>query len=660
MNSVKSSPEDLKRLESLSGGQYNSEKNIFIYTSSAQGRAPQIRLINLDTDSEEILIEGGTNSRLDASGNNICYMRNGQIWVYDIAKKKDTQITTMRFGAFDPIWSPDGSKICFMSQCSSVADVQWLQETPEGNNQKEDTSRPIVIDDFGYKFDGLGFHSPERIHLWVVNKSGGMAWRITDGEHDHLHHNWSPDSEKIVFISSRDREKKESLANDLFLVDYKGEKITKIKCKGWLASYPSPFRPIFTPDGKYIIVAMFDQGDMSGMTDLPFAHMHKVAADGTEDTSIFPDDAPCYECVQFPYNTGAPRSYDNAQISSDGKYCYFCAGVNGAGNIYKANIYGQPKIEKITDEKWVVSGIDKPQENKVVISLGTTSHSGEYWLLNEKTGKIERQLTRTNSWQDEIPLSEPEEMWIDCLDGGGKVHGWVLPPQDKKEGEKYPAILYIHGGPHPFYAYGFDYEHQIFSGAGFAVIYCNPRGSSSYGREHESMTKAFDGTAYTDLLQFVDEACRKFDFIDSDRLGVTGGSYGGYMTNKMAVGCKKFKAYITQRSIASEQISYASSDMQGDSSNFRSFEDFMIYNIEKSVVSYAENLNAPILIMHGMKDLRCPVENAHQLYTAFKDIHPEIPVKMILYPNTTHSQPTDYKSKYHYYTSMVNWFKKYL
>ena len=183
-------------------------------------------------------------------------------------------------------------------------------------------------------------------------------------------------------------------------------------------------------------------------------------------------------------------------------------GVNGAGNLYRASLFGEPKIEPVTSRQWVVAGLGKPQTGLAAVSVGTPSRSGDYWLMDEANGTLVKQLTYSNSWQDDIALSEPEDLWLDCLDGNGRVHGWVLPPQNREPGKRYPAVLYIHGGPHPFYAYGFDYEHQTLAGAGFAVLYCNPRGSSSYGREHESMKKAYDGSAYIDLLQFVDTACR--------------------------------------------------------------------------------------------------------------------------------------------------------
>ena len=656
--------DDYKRLETLSGGEYNSDKNRFVYCRTASAKPPEIVLLDTETGTETLLLTGGVNPRLSPDGDTVCYLKAGQIWLYHIPSKVDRQLTTMRHGAADPLWAPTGDKLCFMSACADDADADFLQTMPEKSTvaaeAEQRKKRPVVIEDFGYKFDGLGFQQPEHVHLWVVNAEGGKAWRITDGEFNHLHHNWSPDGETVIFISGRCRDKKMALANDLFAVSARGGDIRRVTSEGWLASYPTPFRPMFTPDGKYIVAGMFDADLQNFEEYMPFVYLHRIEVESGEDVKIFPVNAPCHECVQFPYNSGAPRVYDAAQISSDGKYCLFCAGVNGAGNVYRAKLFGEPHIERVTDQKWVVTGLGKPQCGLTAVSVGTTARSGDYWLMEEATGTLVKQLTFSNRWQNDMILSQPEELWFDCLDGNGRVHGWVLPPQKREPGKTYPAVLYIHGGPHPFYAYGFDYEHQVLAGAGMAVLYCNPRGSSSYGREHENMKMAFDGRAYIDLLQFVDEACKRFDFIDQNRIGAIGGSYGGWMVNHMTVHSSRFKAYVTQRSIANEQISYASSDMQGDSSKYEHFEEFMVRNLEKSAVSYAEKRTAPVLILHGMDDLRCPVEHAHQLFTAYRDVHPEIPVKMILYPGCAHDQPRGLAHRIHYDNAIINWFTEYL
>lgn len=291
----------------------------------------------------------------------------------------------------------------------------------------------------------------------------------------------------------------------------------------------------------------------------------------------------------------------------------------------------------------------------------TPTTAEAYWLLDIHTGeKLLKAVQGNQTLMEEVTLSPVEDFFFDTLDGEGKVHGFVMPPQEMAPGKKYPTILYVHGGPHPFYTYGLTMEFQCFAAAGFGVICCNPRGSSSYGVRHLNMSRAFDGSAYMDCLQFVEEAVRRFDWIDGSRMGVTGGSYGGYMTNYMATHCTRFKAYITQRSVCSNLIDYASSDMQGRSMDYHSFEEFMVHELEQSPVAYAERVNAPLLILHGEDDLRCPVEGAHQLFIAVKDTHPDLPVKLMIFPHTAHDQPSDPRLLKRYYQEMVDWFKAWL
>ena len=193
----------------------------------------------------------------------------------------------------------------------------------------------------------------------------------------------------------------------------------------------------------------------------------------------------------------------------------------------------------------------------MAVLKGDFLNTPQIFLLDVNTGS-EEQITNTNPWFNEVELVKPEELWIDTLDGESSVQGWIFPPQNIEAGKKYPAVLYIHGGPTPFYGYALNYEHQAMAGAGMGVIICNFRGSSGYGSRHQNMQKAYDGTAMYDNLQFLDEAVRRFEWIDADRLGVTGGSFGGYMTNWIVGHTKRFKAAVTQRSIANDMISYAS------------------------------------------------------------------------------------------------------
>jgi len=459
------------------------------------------------------------------------------------------------------------------------------------------------------------------------------------------------------------RGKDEQLGMDLFIMPASGGEAVRLTRGQSHVSYPTPFSPLFTPDGKYIIGAYIDEAATEKLgirTALPPVKLHRITLDGTEDTCIFPETPICHECVAFPYNASGARCPRRSAISSDGRFVYFVSGFDGECRIYRAAIYGEPEITLVTGGKRAFTGIDRPQGGKMLVSLCDESRPGEYWLMDEESGRLIRQLTYSNAFLDEVDLSMPREVVFDTLDGEGRVHGWVLPPQGMREGEKYPAILYIHGGPHPFYTYSFDHEMQCLAGAGFAVIFCNPRGSSSYGLAHENIERAFDGSAYYDCLQMVEKACSGFSWIDSNRIGITGGSYGGYMSNYAVTHGNRFKACVTQRSIANRLISYASSDMSGQSREYPGFEEFMVSELKDSPVSYAERIRVPLLILHGIEDYRTLVEGAHQLFVAVKDMHPELPVRMVLFPHTGHCIPTDMGMKLRYHHEMIAWFDQYL
>lgn len=236
----------------------------------------------------------------------------------------------------------------------------------------------------------------------------------------------------------------------------------------------------------------------------------------------------------------------------------------------------------------------------------------------------------------------------------------ALHPVEDGQTLRQHLILYIHGGPHPFYTYAVDLEMQAFAANGFAVLYCNPRGSTGYGWAHQNWGDARCREPFDDCMDFVDGALRRFAWLDESRLGVTGGSYGGYMTNYIATHSSRFRAYVCQRGLFNDQILYASSDETGSSAGYLDFRQFLQESLEKSAVAYAERIWAPYLILHGADDCRTPVEGAVQMYSALRDVHPELPVKLVLYPHTGHSQPQSRDLLLSYYEEMLHWFRTYL
>ncbi len=400
--------------------------------------------------------------------------------------------------------------------------------------------------------------------------------------------------------------------------------------------------------------------DADPVLGYPPSYLFSFPLDGGEPRQLFVPDENCYQCVQFPYNAFCGSGLDKVQLDPATGDVYFVSGWQGQGNLYRLQP-GRERAVPVRTGKRVIHGLGRIQDGQMLIAEGLPDRPEAYLLLRLDRPEENRVLVQSaENILKECALSRAEDFFFETLDGESRVHGFAMPPAGKEEGKAYPTVLYIHGGPHPFYTYGFTMEFQCLASAGYGVIYCNPRGSSGYGSVHQNYARDMDGSAFTDILQFVDECLRRFPWIDKNRLGVTGGSYGGYMTNWIAAHARRFRAYITQRSVASDLISYASSDMQGSSAAYANYEEFMVDALKKSPVSYAENIDRPFLILHGEDDLRCPVEGAHQLFTAIKDTHPDLPVRMVIFPQTPHDQPRIPALLRRYYQEMHDWFNAYL
>lgn len=667
--------EDCRDLEHINGGDYCAEKNLVCYASS---HTNGIVIKNVKTNECITVTAGGVGEgspSFSPDGTRILFLSSvkgsgRQLFVYHIQNKTLTQLTHKAGAVMEPLWSPDGTKILFSRITGSSLAKNALQSESEQAGQEEyrHEDDAVVIEGFGYKFEGMGFIRPDtHWHLFVVSAEDAAAeeLQLTDGEYDYLHAAWAPDGSQIVCVGNRFRSRKESIGYDLLLIDVCKEpgKMRRLTTGYWLVSYPNPMRPVFTPDGKAVIAGVLNpefSEDNAGY-GYPEIYLYRFDAETGEATQIFFPDENCYQCVQFPYNAGCGRGLDKLQIDESGRFVYFVSGFQGQGNLYRLDLQGDGHASLLWGGKQVCHGISKVQNGRLMAAAAKSAVPEFYAILDAQTGEVlQTPVQSAQQLIDEVQLSEPEDFFFDTLDGESRVHGFVMPPLKAEKGKKYPAILYIHGGPHPFYTYGLTMEFQLFAAKGFAVLYCNPRGSSGYGWTHQNYARSVDGSAYYDLLQFVDEAARRFDFIDPDRIGVTGGSYGGYMTNYIATHAKRFKAYVTQRSISNELIMYANSDMQGKSTDYKSYEDFMVDQLKQSAVSYAERVDKPILILHGTEDYRTPIEGAHQFFVAIKDLHPDLPVKMVIYPHTGHEQPSDPRLLKHYYNEMTEWFLRYL
>jgi dipeptidyl aminopeptidase/acylaminoacyl peptidase len=238
---------------------------------------------------------------------------------------------------------------------------------------------------------------------------------------------------------------------------------------------------------------------------------------------------------------------------------------------------------------------------------------------------------------DLIALSPPERLPVRTGDGV-EIDAWVIKPPGLREGVRYPLILEIHGGPHAMYGYSLMHEFQALVSQGYVVAYGNPRGSTGYGQQFVTAALGdWGGIDYQDVMAIVDAAC-ELDFVDQQRLGVTGGSYGGYLTNWIVTQTDRFNAAVTQRSSSNRHSIFGTSDLIWSFSEWEfnglPFNEVDFY-YDRSPISHVESVTTPILLLASEQDHRCPIEQSEQFFTALKRLRRT--AEFVRFPNESHN-----------------------
>ena len=241
-----------------------------------------------------------------------------------------------------------------------------------------------------------------------------------------------------------------------------------------------------------------------------------------------------------------------------------------------------------------------------------------------------------NAFLSSRTVSRPRRVSVQSLDGRAEIQGFLHFPQDTSQ--PVPLLVWVHGGPAGCWTEGLNLEIQSAVSAGFAVLLPNPRGSTGCGRKYASPEHAFDGGAATDILTLLDEVLRQYPELDRNRMGVLGGSYGGYMAAYLAGTTSRFRACVVQKGVTNWLYIHFCSSQAGQPvfDDYRDFQDFLVDSLRISPVFQAQDVSCPTLIIHGEEDQQVPAACAHQYYTALKDCHPQLPVRLMLFPHLNH------------------------
>lgn len=347
-----------------------------------------------------------------------------------------------------------------------------------------------------------------------------------------------------------------------------------------------------------------------------------------------------------------------SQWVSDERFM-FVLSEKGSVNLYEGNIYGE--LKPLLSGRHHIFGMDV-HEDYAMLTISKHDSPGELYKLDFTTGRLEALTDLNGEYENSKELINPEDIQFKSKDGT-EVHGWFMKPAGFEEGRKYPMITNIHGGPHAFYGNTFFHEMQVLASLGYGVLFVNPRGSHSYSQEFVDAVRGdYGGIDYEDIMAGVDYITNKYHWIDQETLGVTGGSYGGFMTNWIVGHTDRFKAAVTQRSICNwvsfrgvSDIGYYFTDWQ-IKAEFNDIETMWHH----SPIKYVDDIDTPLLIIHSEQDFRCPIEQAEQLYIALKYQKKE--TQFIRFPESDHNLSRTGKPnlRVERLNHLAGWFEQYL
>lgn len=559
----------------------------------------------------------------------VCHSKNGALTAFtapDKDKKPQVfilrhtggereQITFEKDGASNPIFSADSTAI-YYSVSKGKNDEDKTEEVQDDKKPK-----PTVITKMKYKSDGgpspYGVFPEKYSQVKKVNLHSKESEVVIQGEANYQLHDLTEDI--LIYSTDQSEQPDFNFSSKLYLRKNGTDQL--------LRSDVNIFKAELSPDGKHLLMTVMTRA----FKNATHPHIEVLNFDSGEiiDVTTALDKPVGGLVVQDTQQNidGNPTKW-----ISNSDYV-FVVSEFGSVNLYQGDVKGHIKPLYRGDHN--IFGLDA-DETGAYLTISTHVSPSELYKFDFETEQL-TQLTEVNKdYVSNTTIVAPEKVEFSSFDDT-TIHGWFMKPSDYKSGESYPMVTNIHGGPHALYANTFFHEMQVIAAKGYAVLFINPRGSHSYSQEFVDAVRGDYGNGdYKDIMAAVDYITDKYDWIDQDNLGVTGGSYGGFMTNWIVGHTNRFKAAVTQRSI-SNWISF-----RGVSDIGYYFTDWQILagldDLDKlwhhSPLKYAKNVETPLLILHGEEDIRCPIEQAEQLFIELKYHGKE--TEFVRFPSSSH------------------------
>ncbi len=525
-----------------------------------------------------------------------------------------------------PVWSPDGSMIAFVRE--PISDERrheragWI--APDAITQTLDSTRfdGRVITHMRYMRDGTSAWLPHpsvqpKRQIHIVSADGGEPEQRTELPFHASGLEWSHNGNQIYFTGDpeEDNEYNTDFTRNLYVMDVEtGEWDLLLEMDGNQSS------PVVSPEGDYL--AFVSTAERGAETDVMVVSLNGEGyvngnpVNLTEEWSLQPG---------------------GLHWTPDGNHLRFGAQTRGNQHLFEVSRSGG-EVRQVTDGERRLTSFSTTNNGRLMAYTATDALSPAEAFVAGADGSGEIQLTNFNeSWLADRALNPAEPItWT--VEDGTEIQGWVIKPVDYQEGQSYPLVMKIHGGPHSAYGNTWFQAFHTLSASGMFVFYPNPRGSSSYGNEFMYATLGQWGVMdEEDFMTGLEAVMEAYPGVDRDRIGVSGGSYGGFMTNWLTARFPDhFRAAVTSRSISNWDSWYGSSDAQGLTEfefGGAPWEQRELYR-KLSPMSYVEHVVAPTLIIHSEEDWRTPITDAEQWYMALKKR--QIPVEFVRYPRSSH------------------------